>query len=162
MMIYITHYEVNMIGIPSESDLNSLFPDYDYTDTFSIKMCSAYDCDIGDVARAFYLSLRPIWSKQVSEEGLNQIDFESSSLLGNWKVYERKSNEIIIGLNRSYIDLRISIFCSATNEPSVISATTVARYNNWLGRIYFIPVRFGHMIVLSDAVRRLKYKLCNG
>ena len=41
----------------------------------------------------------------------------------------------------------------------IVTIPAVARYNNWMGRLYFIPVRFGHQIVLSDTMRRVEAQL---
>ena len=40
-------------------------------------------------------------------------------------------------------------------------ASTITRFNNWKGSLYFIPVRYGHQIVLADTMRKLKARLAS-
>ena len=55
----------------------------------------------------------------------------------------------------SFIDLRLTLRLAEGDAGPTVSATTIARYNDWWGRLYFIPVRYGHRIVLADTMRRL-------
>ncbi len=64
-----------------------------------------------------------------------------------------------LGLDRSFIDLRLSILLREEEASVSVIATTVARYNNWIGVVYFVPVRYGHQIVLADTMRKTKAAL---
>ena len=159
LMIYVTRYDVDMVDKPADSNIDRIFPEYDYVDAFRVELDSKPNRNISEIARIFYENLRPVWSKAIKAEDLDKLDFKPGKLLGGWEVFDNKVNEIIVGLNRSFIDLRLSILYSENENGSQITATTVAKYNNWKGKLYFLPIRFGHMIVLSDATRRLKYHL---
>ncbi len=93
---------------------------------------------------------------------LNSVDeFECNQgdVVGTWSIYYRSPKEIITGFDRSFIDFRVSLFVTETSGAWSITATTVARFNNIWGRLYFIPVRYGHMIVLGETMRRMKHAL---
>ena len=111
------------------------------------------------VVEAFSASLRPWWLEIPELGEVAHVKLEPGSALGGWKVHEMSPSEVIVGLDRSYIDLRISLFIEGVGEQFTVTATTVARYNNWRGRLYFAPVRFGHQIVLADTMRRLAFIL---
>ncbi len=143
---------------PSSVILHSL-PGHHFTDAFQVRISTDEEPGIRSIVDAFSVSLRPWWFEIPEHGGIADAEIRPGSDLGGWKVHEMSRTEIIIGLDRSYIDLRISLYAEQADGQCTITATTVARYNNWLGRLYFVPVRYGHKIVLADTMRRISFLL---
>lgn len=158
LLIHITHVGVEWVDLPAESKIMRQFPKIEYSDAFRVTIVGKQH-DIEIVARALMASMSPGWTGSHLRSKLESVAFEEGPLLSGWEVFSKNTDEIIIGLNRSHIDLRISIFLKNDNGNQLITASTIARYNNWVGLVYFLPVRFGHQIVLADTMRKVKHSL---
>jgi hypothetical protein len=151
--------ELETVAPPHSSGILRSLPGHHYVDAFQVRISSEVRPNMRSVVEAFLVSLRPWWLKIPEPGEAAHVKIEPGSALGGWEVHEMSPSEIIVGLDRSYIDLRISLFVGRIDEQFTVTATTVARYNNWRGRLYFAPVRFGHQIVLADTMRRLAFIL---
>lgn len=151
--------ELQTVAPPHSSVILRSLPGHHYVDAFQVRISSDVRPNMRSVVEAFSISLRPWWLKIPGLGEVAHAKIEPGSALGGWDVHEMSPSEIIVGLDRSYIDLRISLFVERVGEEFTVTATTVARYNNWRGRLYFAPVRFGHQIVLADTMRRLAFIL---
>ncbi len=151
--------ELETVAAPRSSVILRSLPGHHYVDAFQVRISSDERPSMRSVVEAFSVSLRPWWFEIPELGKVAHAKLEPGSALGGWEVHEMSPSEIIIGLDRSYIDLRISLFVERADEQFTVTATTVARYNNWRGRLYFVPVRFGHQIVLADTMRRLAFIL---
>jgi len=156
---FVMTMELETVAPPHSSGILRSLPGHHYVDAFQVRISSDVRPNMRSVVEAFSVSLRPWWLEIPELGEVAHAKIEPGSALGGWEVHEMSSSEIIIGLNRSYIDLRISLFVERVDEQFTVTATTVARYNNWRGRLYFAPVRFGHQIVLADTMRRLAFIL---
>jgi hypothetical protein len=158
----VTTNGIEMIEAIHSTRVGEAFPQIDYEDTFRVLLPEDHKADIQSVGEAFAISLRPWWLKVPVRREADPVEFKPGSNFGGWEVFHKSASELIIGLDRNYIDLRISLLIKRDKDGVTVNATTVARYNNLLGRLYFIPVRFGHQIVLADTMRRLQIVLGNG
>jgi len=144
----------------SQSQVSELvlatFPGFDYADAFAVELPAGADADTDSIGCLFVQALRPCWSESVSEMQLQRIALDSGSHVGAWAVMGRSTDEIVLGFNRSHIDLRLSLIIERVDGRVAVTATTLAHYNNLVGRFYFVPVRFGHRIVLAESMRRLR------
>ncbi len=155
--------ELESVAPPHSSVILRSLTGHHYVDAFQVPISSDARPNMRSVIEAFSVSLRPWWFEIPELGEVAYVKIEPGSALGGWQVHEVSPSEIIVGLDRSYIDLRISLFVERVGErvgeQFTVTATTVARYNNWRGRLYFAPVRFGHQIVLADTMRRLAFIL---
>ncbi|MBW2278342.1 MAG: DUF2867 domain-containing protein [Deltaproteobacteria bacterium] len=154
-----TRSGVEMVPIPTNSAIRSALPGFDYADAFKIELPSSFEGDVDLVAHAVSRCMRPVWLQNPKAFLNSGSKLEPGGNLGGWPVHHRAETEIILGLNRSFIDLRLSLLLERNERSCSVTATTVARYNNWQGRVYFVPVRMGHQIVLSDTMRRVRAEL---
>jgi len=155
----VTRSGVAMVPVPANSAISRALPAFDYADAFRIELPLDSEGDVDLVAHAVRRCMKPLWLGDGVSSRNAGLRFEPGASLGDWAVYDRDHAEIILGLNRSHIDLRLSLLLEREERCWSVTATTVARYNNWMGRLYFIPVRFGHQIVLSDTMRRVEAQL---
>ncbi len=157
LFLFVISIGVDKVDVPNSSFIESIFPSADYKDAFQIKIPAGKDITIETLARIAMVSMMPSWADNKKDEYYKDVTFEPGSVLGGWQVYLKSENEVIVGLNRSYIDLRLSVFYD--KEAGFITLTTLAKYNNLTGRLYFIPVKYGHQIVLADTARKMKERL---
>ncbi len=132
------------------------FPGFDYADAFAVELPAGVYADTDSIGRLFVQALCPCWSESISQTQLQRVALDSGSHVGAWAVMGRSTDEIVLGFNRSHIDLRLSLIIEQVEGRVTVTATTLAHYNNLVGRLYFVPVRFGHRIVLAESMRRLR------
>ncbi|MFC2155895.1 DUF2867 domain-containing protein [Acidobacteriota bacterium] len=159
--LLVTNTGVENVKIPEEAFVDRIFSTIDYSDSFRIRVPEVENTkfDIVLVARVFVTALFPGWIDAPKKDEIQSFNFQTGESIGHWKVFHKSLNEIVLGFDRSYIDFRVSVLLSEKNGNRWLAVTTVIHYNNWKGRIYFIPVRFGHRIIFADTMRRVKEKL---
>ena len=70
-------------------------------------------------------------------------------------VSERNDEEIILCKNDRHLCFWVSIYCSLPEDGwQDTSVTTVVKYNNLLGRIYFIGIWVFHKLLVKSLFRR--------
>ena len=70
-------------------------------------------------------------------------------------VIEQNENEIIIGAKDKHLTFHVSLFCSDVKDKTQeVSITTIVKYENILGRIYFAAIWLFHRIIVSYLFKR--------
>lgn len=67
------------------------------------------------------------------------------------QIFKRDDDELLFGLDDRHLDFRISIRRIGASELCVTSAV---KFNNWMGRLYFLPVKPMHRIIVPAMMRR--------
>ena len=70
----------------------------------------------------------------------------------NFPIISQHENELVSGANDNHLDYRLSVLID--REKSFISFTTIVRFNNFLGRLYFLPVKLFHKIIVKTILKR--------
>ena len=70
-------------------------------------------------------------------------------------VSERNDEEIIICKNDRHLNFMVSVYCSKTEDRwQEAAVTTVVKYNNLLGKIYFAGIWIFHKILVDSLFRK--------
>ena len=70
-------------------------------------------------------------------------------------VIEQNEKEIIIGAKYKHMTFHVSLFCSDVKDKTQeVSITTIVKYENILGRIYFAAIWLFHRIIVSYLFKR--------
>ena len=70
-------------------------------------------------------------------------------------IVEQNNNEIILGTADKHLTFYVSLFCSdLDNKKQAISISTIVKYKNILGRIYFAAIWIFHRIIVNSLFRR--------
>lgn len=70
-------------------------------------------------------------------------------------VLYRSNEEIVMGMNDKHLYFRLSVLKVAHSENSEVFLTTIVRFNNLGGRIYFAFIRLFHGLIVRTMLRRL-------
>lgn len=170
---------IQKVAFPKKSLLSDI--NYDYSDSYSgniqIDSSSITSKKIGE---AFFLSA-PDWigsllnirNRIVSIFGLktgknfhknnNDIQFEKGEQLGMFRVYDTNEDELILGEDDQHLNFRVSLLIENNTESKPnITISTIVIFNNWLGRLYFLPVKPFHKLIvksmLKNTIRELELK----
>jgi Protein of unknown function (DUF2867) len=162
---------VQEIDIPSTSLAVRSFPHIDFADAFKCQLPANEPQDIDSVTRAIFLTM-PQWIVQLLElrnaivrpfglktsieaaPSSRQDALQPGTAVGVFEVLDRRLNEeIMLGENDKHLDYRVSIQLEREEEKCWVIVSTVVKFNNWLGRAYFVPVKPVHKIIVPAMMR---------
>ena len=171
--------KITKTEIPKKSLLKTNNMTYDYIDSFQGQFHdNLQNIEPTDVAKSFFSS-GPKWidylfafrNKLVALFGLKTSDSitdkqkmlknfkgEIGEQIGLFKVFDKTADEIILGENDKHLNFRISLFIdqqsdSQTDKKLIISTTV--KFNNWFGRLYFLPVRPFHKLIVPTMLKKI-------
>jgi len=70
-------------------------------------------------------------------------------------VIYRSNEEIVMGMNDKHLYFRLSVLKIVHQSGSQVFLTTIVRFNNVGGRIYFALIRLFHGLIVRTMLRRL-------
>ncbi len=95
---------------------------------------------------------------------LDNFKGEKGEQIGLFKVFDKTDDEIILGEDDKHLNFRVSLFIDkqneSRNEKKLILSTTV-KFNNWFGRLYFLPVRPFHKLIVPLMLKGIIKKIEN-
>jgi hypothetical protein len=162
--------------LPPDSVLKSSKLNYHYVDSYlGFFADSANTVTSADVGKAFFSS-GPQWigklftlrNKIVSlfglktpgnlrnrEQQLTDFKCEPGEQLGLFKVIDRNAKEVVLGEDDKHLNFRVSMFVEEADvqgQRKLIISTTVIFNNRW-GRLYFLPVKPFHSIIVPTMLK---------
>jgi len=90
------------------------------------------------------------------QEQLKNFRCEPGERIGLFKVFASHENEVILGEDDKHLNFRISLFLekfSDKNSKKNLTVSTTVVFNNWLGRVYFLPVRPFHSLIVPTILK---------
>lgn len=175
--------QIKKSSLPKDSLLHKNNLNYDYIDSFQgFIIDKNNEVTILSILKAFFSS-SPKWIEtlftirnkivgcfglKTSEKAKNKQDIIANlkgvpnEQIGLFKIFESTPNEIIMGENDKHLNFRVSLFLkSSLSNPTkkYITTTTTVVYNNWLGKLYFLPVKPFHKIIVPAILRSILTEL---
>ncbi len=81
---------------------------------------------------------------------------ERGDQFGLFKVFDKTNNEVILGEDDKHLNFRVSLFIDKqaynTKQKKLIISTAI-KFNNWWGRLYFLPVRPFHKLIVPAMLK---------
>ena len=161
---------INKVDLPKGALVERCFPRIDYADAYQARLPAGLSVDVNSIARNIILSV-PRWIRAlmtlrnqiVSLIGLKtpnwdaidseNIVFKPGLSVRGFRVFERTKDEVLLGEDDSHLDFRVSILRQAEGNGFQIVVSTVVRFNSWVGRAYFLPVKPMHKIIVRVMMR---------
>jgi hypothetical protein len=92
-------------------------------------------------------------------EALNYDTGQSPARTPPLKVLKRTDDALLFGEDDRHLDFRISI--QRTDTAGELCVITAVKLNNWMGRLYFLPVKPLHQIIVPAMMRRAARSLAS-
>jgi hypothetical protein len=163
--------------LPNNSILYTSYKKFDYVDSFrGLLNDNENKITSSHLGKAFFSS-GPKWveklfalrNKIVSifglktpgditnrEKQIENFKCEPGEQLGLFKVFAKTENEVILGEDDKHLNFRVSLLLNQqtneTKKKNLIVSTTV-EFNNWFGRLYFLPVRPFHKLIVPSMLK---------
>ena len=160
--------------IPDSSILRKQNEPFNYIDSFSTCFSDPdNEYGINEIMKLF-ITCGPGWAGwlmslrdkivkpfglKTSEDTLPQQseNYEPCSQHGIFKIFDKTDNEIILGENDKHLNFKVSLLLDPDTNPDNkrISITTVVRFNNLLGKAYFLPVKPFHKLIVKGSLENI-------
>ena len=142
--------------IPEKSIVANGFDRIDYSDTYRIVQPTSDSAE--EIAGEIFNP--PKWvnwllyirNSIVGTLGLKTKKEKREGQTTYFVLIEKSENEIVMGENDKHLDFRVSVFVDRAN--SFIYLTTIVRFNNFLGKVYFLPVKPFHKLIVKSCLKR--------
>ena len=85
---------------------------------------------------------------------LDRFQGQKGESIGLFKVFDRTDSEIILGEDDKHLDFRVSLLIDPIQENNKkenkknLTISTTVYFNNWLGKLYFLPVKPFHKFIV--------------
>jgi hypothetical protein len=170
---------VERVSIPRGSLISSVFPQFDYADAYRIRLPASGPSDIDALVRVA-LGAAPRWACALmalrdrvvrivglkttpsGERDCAPTSFQPGARCGIFRVFARSADEILLGEDDRHLDFRLSVLRQRGGAADWAVVSTVVRFNNWLGRAYFLPVRPLHQLIVPAILRSALRKQMRG
>ncbi|PQB06862.1 hypothetical protein BST83_06625 [Polaribacter filamentus] len=164
---------------PENSILNTNHKEYDYSDSYKgVLIDKENKIHSTDIVKAFFAS-GPKWvgilfvlrNKIVTifglktgnkinnrQQQLNNFKCEPNERLGLFKVFNKTENEVILGEDDKHLNFRISLLTENLNTQPIkkeVTISTTVKFNNWFGRLYFLPIRPFHKLIVPKMLKAI-------
>jgi len=129
------------------------FGKIDYCDSYRI--IKTTDDAVEEItAKIFKQSKWEKWLMGIRDSIVRIFGLKTSKEIfeGQFPIIEQQENEIVMGENDKHLDVRVSVLVD--RENSYIYLTTIVHFNNFLGRLYFLPVKPFHKIIVKSSFKR--------
>ena len=73
----------------------------------------------------------------------------------HFTVIDRNDSEIVMGENDKHLNFRTSVLINRKSSNPEIYVTTLVRFNNIWGKIYFLPVKPFHKMIIKSLLKNL-------
>ena len=158
--------------IPSDSLIETALNRTDYWDSFSVEVPIPSDEILEQMPISFF-KVTPNWFRYLMyfreriakmiglktgeganvEQQLKEFKGEVGQSISLFHVLGRTEEEIMVGESDSHLDFRLSYFAIPKSEMvTELHLSTTVEFNNWLGRLYFLPVGPIHRIIVPITV----------
>nr|WP_315035572.1 DUF2867 domain-containing protein [uncultured Chryseobacterium sp.] len=174
--------KIKKIEFPNHSILSKKKESFDYVDSFEGSLTSkTRNVKIEEIGKAFFTS-GPKWGKKMFAlrnkavallglktgaefteiQDVNHFTCEVGERVGLFKVFDKTTNEIILGEDDKHLDFRISLLYGRNNnqkDENSLTISTTVKFHNWLGILYFLPVRPFHRLIVPAILKNIIGKL---
>ncbi len=168
---------ISKAELPDKSLLKIAEKSYDYIDSFQGSFIDRNgNVDSTKIGKSFFAS-GPKWIDKLFDfrnklarlfglkapakitdrtKMLDDFKCEKGEQLGLFKVFDKTVDEVILGEDDKHLSFRVSLFLDKQNESKVgktLIISTTVKFNNWFGRLYFLPVRPFHKLIVPTMLK---------
>jgi hypothetical protein len=162
--------------IPEGSIISKGFGNYHYCDSYRIETQSnaSLDNTTTDIFKTpkWADALMGIRNTVARLVGLQAGGYKKDNYISDYypvgsravyfTVIDRTDNEIVMAERDKHLDFRVSVLIDRKTDKTTINLTTLVKYNNGLGRLYFLPVKPFHRIIVMSLLKRLPRSVSDG
>jgi hypothetical protein len=153
---------VNVRAIEPNVDANALLPGAQFADAFGLDI-DGRALDARHAAQRM-MGRSPRWVEAlltlrnllVAPFGLKTSgDGVARDMIGMFPVISETPDRLVAGFDDSHLDFRVVIDVATSGAGQQVTATTLVRTNNWLGRTYLAIILPFHRLIVPTMLRQV-------
>ncbi|WP_211206857.1 DUF2867 domain-containing protein [Thiolinea disciformis] len=84
--------------------------------------------------------------------------YQAEARIGIFTLFENSFDEVLLGDRDKHLDVMLSVHRRVLNtgQHVCITVTTVVHIHNWLGKLYMIPVKPMHRIIVPRVLSNIR------
>lgn len=142
--------------IAAENKLISKYLPADYADCCSANISASRQITAAEIFEQVF-NYRPSWLRflyKVRNFLVKPFGIKINRSFADL-IIEQNVNEIVLHSNNKHLDFYVSVFCSDKSEnEQCASITTLVKFNNYMGKIYFAAIWVFHKLIVSKMLKR--------
>ncbi len=166
------------IAIPNDSLILQDPLKIDYQDAYAIRIPAKFAVPPAHLVKLFFecipnwasalLGIREVLAKLIGlktaqginvQQQLQEYRGEPGQSIALFHTLKRSDTEILTGENDSHLDFRLSYIGQTKQDTFEIILATTVQMNSWIGRLYFLPVKPIHRILVKALLKRMAKRL---
>jgi Protein of unknown function (DUF2867) len=150
--------------IKPAADTHTLLTGAQFADAFSIEVADR-DLNARGAAERMMarqprwaealLSLRNLLVKPLGLKTSGASPGIARDMIGIFPVVSQTPDRLVAGFNDSHLDFRIVVDVTAPGEVRQVTATTLVKTHNWLGRTYLATILPLHRLIVAALLRQV-------
>ena len=113
-----------------------------------------------NIVRVF--GLKTAKKNKNKQDILANLKGKPNEQIGLFKIFEATDQEIIMGEDDKHLNFRVSLLMNQSEtEPTnkSITVSTTVYFNNWFGKLYFLPVKPFHKLIVPTILKSILVEL---
>lgn len=139
-----------------ENKLISKYLPADYTDCYSENISASRQIKTAELFEQVF-NYRPPWLKflyEVRNFLVKPFGIKINRSFSDF-IIAQNTNEIVLHSSNKHLDFYVSVFCSDKNDNGQsASITTLVKFNNVMGKVYFAAIWVFHRFIVSRMLKR--------
>ena len=139
-----------------ENKLVSKYLPADYSDCYSENISASLQIKAAELFEQVF-NYRPPWLKflyKIRNFLVKPFGIKINRSFADF-IIEQNTNEIVLHSSNKHLDFYVSVFCSdKTDSGQSASITTLVKFNNIMGKVYFAAIWFFHKFIVSRMLKR--------
>lgn len=165
-------HQIIAVPLPHGTLLSGALPAVHYADAYRTTLPSALAVDLDALLATIFdpprwvAALMALRNRVVRPLGLKTggdlAGAAARSLdagRGLVRIYARGDDELVLGLDDRHLDFRVGILRERGTDQTAVTVSTIVQFNSWLGRLYFVPVRPFHRLIVPAMIARARRQL---
>jgi hypothetical protein len=144
------------VPIPADSALH--LPRVDYADAYAVTLPPGSSTDPDEwVDRLFShppMALRVLLGARDRLVGTAGLKRAGGRQAGPFPELARSENEVVLGMDDLHLDFRVGVHVAEIADGVRLTVGTVVQFHNAFGRLYFLPVRPAHKVIVRSMLNR--------
>ena len=92
-------------------------------------------------------------------EYTENLNFKQNQSIGVVFIFLKEKNHLIAELRDKHLDLRFSISIKHEENTTKLSLSTIVKFNNIFGKIYFFLIRPFHRLIIPNILKKLSSEI---
>lgn len=146
-----------MATIPLDSALPTLLPRVDFADAYAELLPPGASTDPQFWVDRFFSDppgwIRGLLTLRDRLVGVFGLKSSEQAEATPFPQLARTEHEVLLGMDDKHLDFRVSVHVQRVAEGVRLTVSTVVMFRNLFGRLYFVPVRPVHKVIVRTMLR---------